>query len=292
MIKAGVFDNFEQTRSTLLASFESIVDTIQSGKKKGFSGQVSMFDLGTEEQKQEMNEKKYVFEEHKEMSERDLLSTEKEMLGIYISGHPLEKLRTQIEIQTNINTMQMKEIDEQNSSMQYEGEEINLEKPKFSDGDQVKYAGIITSIKKKYTKNNKIMAFVTIEDLYGQAEIIVFENAYIKAGSSLSEENIVLVEGRLSIREDDSTKIIANEIKDFGEQKRKILVLNITNADEEEKKKLRGAIKYFNGDKNNMPVFVRVDDEDKSCGQMYVTEDILEVFRWIIGNENVLVKEG
>ena len=291
LIKAGVFDSFEQTRSTLLASFENIVDTIQSSKKKGFSGQVSMFDLGSEEDKKEMNEKKYVFEEHKEMSERDLLSTEKEMLGIYISGHPLEKLRHQIEIQTNINTMQMKEIDEQNSSMQYDGGEINLEKSKFSDGDHVKYAGIITSIKKKYTKNNKIMAFVTIEDLYGQAEIIVFENAYMKAGSSLAEENIVLVEGRLSIREDDATKIVANDIKDFGEQKHKILVLNITDADEEEKKKLRGAIKYFKGDKNNMPVFVQIDNENKNCGQMYVTEEILEIFRWIVGNENVLVKE-
>ena len=291
LIKAGVFDNFEQTRSTLLASFESIVDTIQSSKKKGFTGQVSMFDLGSEEDKKEMNEKKYVFEKHEEMSERDLLSIEKEMLGIYISGHPLEKLRGQIERQTNINTMQMKEIDEQNSSMQYDDGEINLEKSKFSDGDHVKYAGIITSIKKKYTKNNKIMAFVTIEDLYGQAEIIVFENSYMKAGSSLTEENIVLVEGRLSIREDDATKIVANDIKDFGEQKHKILVLNITDADEKEKKKLRGAIKYFSGDKNNMPVFVQVDNENKSCGQMYVTEDILDIFRWIIGNENVLVKE-
>ena len=66
-------------------------------------------------------------------------------------------------------------------------------------------------------------------------------------------------------------------------------MLNITNANDEEKKRLRGAIKYFSGDKNNMPVFVRVDEEDKSCGNMYVTDEILEVFRWIIGNENVLV---
>ena len=291
LIKAGVFDNFEQTRSTLLASFESIIDIIQSSRKKGFSGQVSMFDLGTEEEKKELNEKKYVFEEHEEMSNKDLLSIEKEMLGIYISGHPLEKLRRQIEMQTNINTMDIKQIDEQNSSMQYENGEVNLEKPKFVDGQQIKYAGIITSIKKKYTKNNKIMAFVTIEDLYGQAEIIVFENAYIKAGSSLTEENIVLVEGRLSIREDEETKIIANDIKDFGEQKRKILIFNITNTNEEEKKKLRGAIKYFSGDKNNINVFVKIEDEEKSCGQIYVTNDTLEIFRWIIGNENVLVKE-
>ena len=225
------------------------------------------------------------------MSERDLLSIEKEMLGIYISGHPLEKLREQIEKQVSISTIQIKEIDEQNSSMQYDDIEMNLQKPRFSDGDHVKYIGIITSIKKKYTKNNKIMAFVTIEDLYGQAEIIVFENAYMKAGASLTEENIVLIEGRLSIREDDSTKIIANDIKDFGEQKHKVLILNITDVNEKEKAKLRGAIKYFNGDKNNIPVFVKVNDENKSCGQIYVTEEILDIFRGIIGEENVLIKE-
>ena len=72
--------------------------------------------------------------------------------------------------------------------------QIQNEKPKYHDGQNVKYAGIITSIKKKYTKNNKIMAFVTIEDLYGTAEVIVFENAYLKAGKSLVEENIVMVD--------------------------------------------------------------------------------------------------
>ena len=77
LIKAGAFDEFEQTRSTLLASFESIMDTIQSGKKKGMSGQVSMFDLGSEEEKEEMNEMKYKFEEHEELPKKDLLSLRK-----------------------------------------------------------------------------------------------------------------------------------------------------------------------------------------------------------------------
>lgn len=296
LIKAGVFDNFEQTRSTLLASYEGIIDAIQSQKKKGFSGQVSMFDLGSEEEKKEMNEKKYVFEEYEEMSNKEMLSAEKEMLGIYISGHPLEKLREQIEMQTNINTMDLKQIDEKNSSLQYEENEIdlnqieiqlknnNLSKTKqrnLKDGDFVKYAGIITSIKKKYTKNNKIMAFVTIEDLYGQAEIIVFENAYMKSGTSLIEENIVLVEGRLSIREDEETKIVANNIKNFGIQEQKSLVFDITDVDEEKKKKLRAAIKYFNGNKNNINVFVKIGEEKRNCGQIYVTEEILEVFKQI-----------
>ena len=290
LIKAGAFDEFEQTRSTLLASFEGIMDSIQSEKKKGLSGQVSMFDLGSEEQKEELNEMKYKFEEHEELPEKELLSLEKEMLGIYISGHPLEKLREQIERQTNINTIELKKLDEQMSTnLEEEDIQIQNEKLKYKDGQNVKYAGIITSIKKKYTKNNKIMAFVTIEDLYGTAEVIVFENAYLKAGSSLVEENIVMVDGRLSIREDDTTTIIANEIKDFGEQKQRILTLDITNLDEEHKSKLRGAICYFQGDKNNINVQIKVGEEYKPCGQMYVTDEILKFFGELIGAENVTI---
>lgn len=93
LIKAGVFDEFEQTRSTLLASFESIIDTIQSGRKKGFKGQVSMFDLGTEEEQEELNEIKYTFEEHEELQSKELLSLEKEMLGIYISRSSIRKIK-------------------------------------------------------------------------------------------------------------------------------------------------------------------------------------------------------
>ena len=290
LIKAGAFDEFEQTRSTLLASFEGIIDSIQSEKKKGLAGQVSMFDLGSESQKEELNEMKYKFEEHEELPEKELLSLEKEMLGIYISGHPLEKLREQIERQTNINTIELKKLDEQMSTnLEEEDIQIQNEKLKYKDGQNVKYAGIITSIKKKYTKNNKIMAFVTIEDLYGTAEVIVFENAYLKAGNSLVEENIVMVDGRLSIREDDTTTIIANEIKDFGEQKQRILTLDITNLDEEHKSKLRGAICYFQGDKNNINVQIKVGEEYKPCGQMYVTDEILKFFGELIGAENVTI---
>ena len=292
LIKAGCFDEFEQTRATLLASFENIIDTIQNGKKKGLDGQVSMFDLGNEEQQDELNEIKYTFSEHEELSNKELLSIEKEMLGIYVSGHPLEKLREQIEAQTTINSYKLKQIDEQ-MAVSLTNDEVPqgpnvVEKLKYKDGQNVKYAGIITSIKKKYTKNNKIMAFVTIEDLYGIAEVIVFENAYMKAGKSLVEENIVMVDGRLSIREGDTSTIIANEIKDFSEQqKAQILTIDITNLTEEQKAKLRGAIKYFHGERNNMNVQINMNGELKPCGQIYLTTEILEVFKDIVGEENL-----
>ena len=113
------------------------------------------------------------------------------------------------------------------------------------------------------------------------------ENAYIKAGKSLVEENIVMVEGRLSIREDDRTTIIANDIKDFGEQKQRILTINITDATEEEKDKLRGFLRYFCGDRNNINVQIQVGEECKPCGQIYLTDEILKVLKEIVGEEKV-----
>ena len=287
LIKAGVFEEFEQTRATLLASFEQIIDGIQSEKKRGLDGQVSMFDMGTKEEKEDMQKKKYAFEIHQEVSDKEKLSMEKEMLGIYISGHPLEKYRKLIQQQTNISTLDINQIEEQNNTENTEHGYTAI--AKFKDGQQIRYAGIITSIKKKYTKNNKIMAFVTIEDLYGSVEIIVFESAYMKSKDSLIEENIVIVDGRLSIREDDATTIIANEIKDFKEQKKQKLVFDISDLDEEKKAKLRGGICYFSGDKNNMQVFVKIADEEKSCGAIFVNDKIISIFKEIIGIERVML---
>ena len=291
LIKAGTFSEFPETRATLLASFETIIDTIQSHNKKGMSGQVSMFDLGGTEEDNNLNEIKYSFVEQPEMSEKELLSMEKEMLGIYVSGHPLQKIREQIIASTNISSLQMKEIDEINA-IGADGENSDVrakERPKFVDGQEVKIAGIITSVKKKYTKNNKIMVFLTIEDLYGSAEIIVFEPTYLKSQDVLVEENIVAIDGRLSIREDDETKIVAREIKNFGVDKPKMLTLNITNATEEQKAKLRGAIKFFNGEQNNISVAIKIGEDLKSCGAIYLTDEILKIFEEIVGKENCTV---
>ena len=219
------------------------------------------------------------------------------MLGIYISGHPLAELKEQIEAQTNISTLKIREGLEE---LEQTG---NLP---FRDGQNVKFAGIINSIKKKYTKNNKIMAFVNIEDLYGNMEVIVFENAYQTAGASLMEENIVIVEGRLSIREEDeNVTIIASKIEPLGvtkgtfpnvasvpfvtsenNAKRKILEINITNLTEEQKDKLRGALKFFAGDRNNVPVQIINGENKMPAGGIFLNGNTLEQIEEIVGKEN------
>ena len=283
LIKAGAFDEFSQTRSTLMASFENIIDTISDSSKKMLQGQVTMFDLAPEDEK--MSDIKYTYNNLKEYTKRELLSMEKEMLGLYISGHPLDNLRDEIEKQTNINTMQMRQLHENEEGT----EEINI--TEFKDGQSVKFAGIISSVKKKYTKNNKIMAFLTVEDLYGQAEIILFENCYQTCSEILLNDKIVVIEGRLSVREDEDTKIVANRITEFGEKKSKKFVIDITDLQEDTKKRLRGAIKFFSGDKNNIAISVKEKEELKPCGGIYLTNEIRKQFEEIVGAERVSIIE-
>ena len=248
LIKAGAFDELGQTRATLMASFERIIDTINNENKKSMKGQVTLFDIATEDKTVEKN--KYNFTTLPEYSEKEILSMEKEMLGIYISGHPLEKYKELIKKVATIDTLEMAKLQE--------NEESNFDVTKM-DGKPVKFAGIVTSVKKKFTKNNTIMAFVTVEDMHGSCEIIVFDSCYGRASGILLEENLVIIEGRLSIREDEDIKIVANNIRELNESeitrnenkqegtfnRPKMLTLDITNLEEEQKAKLRGAIRFF-----------------------------------------------
>ena len=295
LIKAGVFDEFEQTRSTLMASYEDIIDSISDTSKKSLKGQVTMFDLAfggsTEDNSDsesnsvnnQLDKMKYKYTILKEYSEKELLSMEKEMLGLYISGHPLEGLREKIEREATINTVRMKEIQEVE-----EGELNDI--PKYRDGQMVRIVGIINSVKKKYTKTNKIMAFVTIEDLYGQCEIIIFENCYQMCSNILMDENIVLIEGRLSIREDEDVKIVANKIIEFkGEDTHKsnVLKINITDLSDTQKDRLRGIIKFFAGDRNNCRIDIQNGDKVDSAGGVLMSDEILKEFVDIVGAENI-----
>ena len=279
LIKAGCFDEMNQTRATLLASYERILDTINNQGRNSMANQVTMFDLVQPEETV-----KYQYTVLKELDERELLAQEKEMIGIYISGHPLEKIKEAIQRQTNINSIQIKDLNGENAG-------------NFKDGQNVKYAGTITSVKKKYTKRNTIMAFVTVEDLYGSAEIVVFDSVFSRCDNILVEENIVIVEGRLSIKEDEDARIIVQNIKEFSEEnntgdniRKNTVVIDITELNETQKERLKGAIRFFSGDRVNMKISVLDKAQEKPCGAIYLTEEILNQFKEIVGEENVMFK--
>ncbi len=290
LIKAGAFDDFGKTRATLLASFETIIDTINNESKNKIENQVSMFDL-IDEDDVKLETQKYKFTEKEEMEDKELLSLEKEMLGVYISGHPLDKIRESIEKLTNISTLNMIKINEE---METIGKTID-----FKDGQNVKFIGIISKVTKKFTRKNTTMAFVSLEDFYGTAEIILFDSVYSKVSNFIIEDNIVFVEGRLSIREDEPVKIVASNIKEFSEAIEnaekantkintiKTVNIDITNLTEEQKDRLRGAIKFFSGDRVNVKIEITDKEEVKPCGAIFLNDKIFEVFKNIVSPENI-----
>ena len=371
LIKAGAFDNLGKTRATLIASFEGIIDMIADAKNRDYAGQVTMFDMGSQDD--EMQKMKYNYTELPEYSEKEMLSMEKEMLGIYISGHPLEKYKSLIEKVANVNILQLKQANEMLGNGEAQGQKLNSSQTdivenmiaseqnevdrqfaeketnnssqnktiSIKDGMRVRLVAIIDKVKKKFTKNNKIMAFVTVEDLYGSCEVIVFESCYNNCSNLLLEESVVVIDGRISMKEDADASIIANSIIDVEDEeglknimnggfhrnanyanssynvnsratssngsnymntsnvansiehdfanlpKRKKLVLDITYLDEINKEKLRGAIRFFTGDRNNMPVFVKQGEKLSSCGAIFADDETIEEFSEIVGKENV-----
>ena len=294
LIKAGAFDEFGKTRSTLLASFESILDTINNESRNKIANQVSMFDL-MEESEDDLEVQKYSFIEREEMPEKERLILEKEMLGVYISGHPLDKIRDKIAKQANISTLDMIKMNE-------EIEEFG-EPQEFKDGQTVKFVGIISKVNKKFTRKNTTMAFVNLEDYYGTAEIVVFDTVYSKASHFIVDDNIVLVEGRLSVREDEPVKIVATSVKEFSEddintevEKRetklntiKTVNIDITALDEQQKERLRGAIKFFSGERANVKLEITDNGQIKPCGGVFLTDKVFDVFKEIVGEENIKI---
>ena len=278
LIRAGAFDNMGKTRCTLIASYEQIIDTIADSQKKNFTNQITMFDISNSEE--DIQKMKYNYMEMDEFSEKELLSMEKEMLGIYISGHPLEKYRKQLDEVTNFNTVQIEETMEQMTA----GEKCDLQ-----DGQSVKLAGVITKIKKKFTKSNKVMAFVTIEDLYGSCELIVFESCYNKCSNLLIEESLILCEGRISIRDENDITIIANQITELKSNSQRRLVIDITDLPEETKEKLRGTIKFFEGEQNNLKVNVKTNGKETECGAIFADNagKTIEAFKDVVGEDRV-----
>lgn len=207
-IKSGALDGLYGTRKQFMSIYIQIMDQIQQDKKNNMAGQISLFDLVPEEQKEEFEIK---MPEVGEYSKELLLAFEKEVLGIYISGHPLEEYEE----------MWRKHIT--NTTADFLLNEETGESA-VRDGETAVIGGIITDKKIKYTKNDKVMAFIQLEDLLGTIEIIVFPKDYEKNTDRLFEDNKVFIRGRISVEEEKDGKLICERITNFDEIRRKLWI--------------------------------------------------------------------
>lgn len=207
-IKAGAFDSLPGTRKQFMSAYVQIMDHIVHDRKNNMAGQMSLFDIVDESQKEEFEVKlPDVGEYPKEM----LLAFEKEVLGIYISGHPLEE-QEELWKKGITNTTADFMIDEETGATM------------VKDNATAIIGGMIADKKIKYTKNDKVMAFLQVEDLVGSVEVIVFPKDYEKYSTKLMEDNKIFVRGRVSLEEDKDGKLICERITAFDEIPRKLWI--------------------------------------------------------------------
>ena len=273
LIKAGAFDIFGKTRSTLIASFETILDTVGYSKSKGNENQVSMFDLYTDDDV--LQKIKYEYIELPEYDYKEFLSIEKEMLGIYISGHPLENYKKLISEKTDFNSLIVQKFYNQEND---DNEEI------IEDNKMVKIAGIITAVKKKYTKNNKIMAFITIEDLYGSLEMVVFDSVYSRFSNLLYDENIILVNARVSVRSDQDLSIVVNSVSELKNEKDRYIDIEVYKLSDSQKNELRKWIVENRKNDGDVEIFI-LNGENQlhlSCGKVCINNNSFNKFKEIV----------
>jgi len=293
LIKCGAFDSMGVYRSKLIAVFEKMLDGIAQTKKRNMEGQMSLFEMSIAGNEKSMYGESALYEDNdiypdiKEYPNKVLLSMEKEMLGLYISGHPLSEFDEEIKRMVTLYSSDL------NIYLNQSEEPYLLDNYKnISDGMSVVVGGIITSKKTKTTKNNNLMAFITLEDLYGMMEVIVFPTVLEKYAKFIIEENIVLIKGRISIKEEEQPKIICEEVSPLKKMHiRKVYLRLNPNMEEDKKESLLALLKYFNGD---TPVCVCNDGDKKGRTlekEFWVTlnDCVMNELIQRLGEENVKV---
>lgn len=227
LIKAGALDKLDKNRRTLYASFEDVLDYYWNNKQEVMSGQISMLDLLNDKKQTELTSPE-IYTEMEEFGPFQKLIMEKEMLGVYVSGHPLQAYYKIFKKMGVIDSSIFKETTEslerelgKEMSDEEEGDILLKQKEleqktknakTYSSGDQVTYIGMIENITRKQSKKGNIITFLDMSDVYGNIKIVVFENTYDRVKDLVSEDKVVCVQGRLDMKIEGNESIVAANI--------------------------------------------------------------------------------
>ena len=287
-IMAGAFDGFGKNRKQLMMVYPIIMAQVTDERKKNATGQMSLLDFMGEAEKEAFDVE---YPEVPEFSKDILLSGEKEVLGFYVSGHPLDDVREIIEKETDISSADfIAENDEEDGTVAGE--------PAAKDGYTYSIGGLISEVTGKITKHNENMAFIKLEDLYGTLEIIVFPKTYEKYRGLIEKGKPVIVKGRAQISERES-KMIASEISSLDD----ILQQNEANnhelwilmeTEEEMKKKQSDLNTVLKEHMGFTPVYIQIRDIKKAV-KAYINVDlnsgVEEALKLEFGGDRVLVRD-
>ncbi len=294
LIKAGAFDGTKAKRSQLLTSYERIVEGVHRDKRKNIEGQVSLF--GDSNLSGMIGAQEDVLPDLEEFSQKHLLTFEKEVLGIYFSGHPLMAYQEKVE---TINTHRLDELFEA-----AENSDENL-----VEGERIVLAGMIAKKSERITKSNHRMAILQLEDLYETIEVMVFPLVFKKCEQALAEDQFVVVEGRLSLRDDEPPKIIADRmslLEDYkvsaspntsqsqifaktGEK----LYLKLESYDEAIWEKIKGVIGNYKG-QTEVVLYIEKERKKMKTQPNYwvsIKRELLEDLEHLLGKESIKISK-
>ena len=277
LIKSGALDSFGKTRKQQMLVYPVVLEQVNREKKESMSGQMSLFDFFSEEEKKEYEMQ---YPDVGEYDDAQKLALEKDVLGIYVSGHPLEKYMDSIEKQTTARSTDFEPDEESGRAI-------------VRDGQHYVVGGLISNITAKLTKNNQNMAFVTLEDLYGTVEIIVFPTIYQNVKPYLIEDNGLYVKGRASVSE-ESGKLIAEYIVPIDQIPKEVWIQTENIGEFTDKQQdLYKIIRKYPG-KDEIVIFSKKEKAIKrlpTYENISAKNDVFSELKSLFGEKNVKVRE-
>ena len=281
-IKCGAMDCFGYNRSELLAVYDTMMDSVAASRKKNLEGQIGLFSLLQEDDKAAQIQ----IPKLPEMSRADLMMMEKETTGIYLSGHPMDDYRHYLK---NTQVVPIGNLLDEESEVR--------------DDQMISVAGVVQAVKMKTTRNNSMMAYVTLEDDTGSLELLVFSNVLNQYGGYLRENQPVVINGRLSLREDKDPQVLVNRacpISDYANSRPEpkeepappvasgTLYLRLPNQEGKLFAKVRAIVNMFPG--NDKVVVYFADTKQRRGAMCQHASVMLDELRSLLGKENVVIK--
>jgi DNA polymerase-3 subunit alpha len=277
-IKAGVFSNLHPNRRQLMMSYVQILDQIAADKKKSLTGQMTLFDFADEEDKQDYD---LSLPEVGEYSKDQLLSFEKEVLGIYVSGHPLEAYEGRIK----------KNVTAYSGDFMIDEE---TDKPKVMDGQTHMLGGMVTAKTIKTTRNNSMMAFIMLEDLFGIVEVIVFPKDFEKYKNMLETDQKIFVRGKVTVEEEKAAKLICQEIIPFENVPQELWIkYPDVEAFQKDEQALYSLLSEYDG-KDNVVIYCEKEKCIKKLPKsrsVKADKELLQKLKSVYFDENVRIAE-
>ncbi|MGM9618567.1 MAG: DNA polymerase III subunit alpha [Oscillospiraceae bacterium] len=286
LIYAGAFDSLGARRSQLIAVYERLLDSIAADRRQNVKGQFDLFGGGASEKKKTG----IALPDVPEFTRQHLMSKEKEAVGLYISGHPMDSCRALAKAKGAVPLHAIAEdfADESGPS-------------RFCDGQRLAIAGVVTSSKTKTTKNNSLMAYVTVEDGAGSMEMLCFSRTLESCGSYLREGQVILARGRLSVREEKAPQLMcdyAEPLEAAGDEElppeeeqpadRRTLYLRVPSVDSPEMRRVQLLLQMFEGENT---LKIRVADTGKLLGsRCLIYPSFLAELKEVLGEENVVLR--